>query len=701
MLKFKCCTFKKGVTRAITMASISLLALFTMACTGVTTVTNGDIQLKVDSKMRFSVQSLDPATGSFYNGFIESDALYTDEFTASQFILKSVTNSEKNGSKQYTFTGTFQEGNYRLVKEQVIGAPATHPGMLTIETTYTNDGNLPVAIRGWKSNEMRVLVSDTSVWSFQPTSTSRRLNWAFEVKQGFYKKNYLGMQNSDYGGGIPMTNMWRRDGGVAIGITEPVLKMISMPVEWKEGEPFGRIALTYDFEDRYVLAPGDSLRLFDSFISVHKGDFFDPLHQFSRFMENERGMDFPASNPEAYEAVWCGWGYGRDFTVQQILDNLPKVAELGFKWVDIDDGFQIAEGDWDPNSRFPGGDRDMRRMTDAARALGMRSKLWWAPLAADPGTKVLAENPGIQLVTRPGTGGGPQWITYWNSYYLSPVNPITEKYTNELLERFIVTWGFDGLKLDGQHMNLCLPDYNRASRLEHPNEAVERMPEYFKNVLEQTRSYVPDAVVQFCPCGCAINYFMLPYTNQVVSSDPTSDRTQGTTASYQIRQKGKVYRAINDRLAYYADHVELSDNGDDFGTQIGIGAVIGSKFIYPNEIAGGRGRSNLLTPEKEVLFKKWVSLYNEKMISTGNYLNLYDTAYDKPETHVLTKDGKMYYAFYAREWSGEPIELRGLEKGRQYTVCEYTGDDKRTYTVDGSNPVITPTFTRDYLIEVY
>ena len=686
---------------------IYLLTLFIAACSDAT-ITNGYIQLKVDKKMRFNLKSLNPDTETFYKDFIESDALYADEFTATQFDLKTVKSSEANGSKKYTLTGKFEHDGYQLTKVQVVGAPVNQSGMLTIETIYINTGSKPVAILGWKSNEMRVQVSDTSVWSFQPTSTSRRLNWALEVKPGYYKKNYLGMQSTDYGGGIPMTNMWRRDGGVAIGITEPVLKTISMPVEWKEGEDFARIALTYEFDERYTLASGDTLRLFDSFISVHKGDFFDPLHQFSRFMESERGMEFPASNPEAYEAVWCAWGYGRGFTMKQVLDNLPKVAEIGFKWVDIDDGYQIAEGDWETNSRFPGGDRDMRRMTDAARALGMRSKLWWAPLAADPGTKVLADNPGIQLVTR---FGGPQWITYWNSFYLSPVNPITERYTNKLLERFIVTWGFDGLKQDGQHMNLSLPDYNRASQLSHPNEAVERMPEYFKNVFEQTRSYVPDAVVQFCPCGCAINFFIIPYMNQVVSSDPTS--------SFQIRQKGKTYRAINDKLAYYADHVELSDNGNDFGTQIGIGAVIGSKFIWPNDLPTNPNtpprpnrRSLLLTPEKEVFYKKWVSLYNDKMISTGNYLNLYDMAYDKPEAHVLKKDGKMYYAFYTggpgrdiegeyKTWNGEPIELRGLEKNRTYTVVEYTTDEKKTYTIDGSNPVIMPTFTRDYLIEVY
>ena len=240
-------------------------------------------------------------------------------------------------------------------------------------------------------------------------------------------------------------------------------------------------------------------------------------------------------------------------------------------------------------------------------------------------------------------------------------------------------------------MNCCLPDYNRTSKLEYPEQSSELMPTYFQNIYEKARTYKPNAVVQFCPCGCAINYFMIPFMNQAVSSDPTS--------SWQIRHKAKTYRAISDKLAYYADHVELSDNGDDFGTQIGIGGVIGSKFTYPKDNPNVR-KSYVLTPEKEKLYKKWVSIYNDKMISTGNYINLYDIAYDKPETHVINKDRKMYYAFYADQWNGEPIELRGLEK-RKYTVCEYTSDEKKTYEIDGENPVITPYFTRNYLIEVY
>ena len=80
-------------------------------------------------------------------------------------------------------------------------------------------------------------------------------------------------------------------------------------------------------------------------------------------------------------------------------------------------------------------------------------------------------------------------------------------------------------------------------------------------------------------------------------------------------------------------------------------------------------------------------------------MNLYDYGFDKPEAHVIRKDGAMYYAFYAPEWNGAPIELRGLED-RSYTVTEYTADVPRSYPIDGSNPIIRPAFKGAYLIEV-
>jgi alpha-galactosidase len=59
-----------------------------------------------------------------------------------------------------------------------------------------------------------------------------------------------------------------------------------------------------------------------------------------------------------------------------------------------------------------------------------------------------------------------------------------------------------------------------------------------------------------------------------VASDPES--------SWQIRSKGKTLKALaGDRIAYFGDHVELSDGGEDFASTFGVGGVIGTNFAWP------------------------------------------------------------------------------------------------------------------------
>jgi alpha-galactosidase len=557
------------------------------------------------------------------------------------------------------------------------------PGMILRFVDFVNEGSAPVKADAFETS--RISVSGSEVWTFQPTSSAERKDWAFPVENGFYKRNYLGMNDSDYGGGIPMVSLWTPEANFSVGIAEPHLQLLSMPVSRKGNRTSA--CIRKDFEEPVVLQPGDTLHAPVQFVMKTQGDFFNPLRQFSQFMQSRYDMKAPVSPADAYEPVWCAWGYERQFTVDEVIGTLPKVVELGFKWVDVDDGYQICEGDWETNDRI--GPDGMRRMTDAIHAAGLKAKLWWAPLAADPGSSLAQNHPELLLVQKDGTH---EDISWWDSWYLSPVNKGTMDYTLALVDRFLVDWGFDGFKLDGQHLNLSAPDYNPASGLERPEEACERHPEFFQGIYERAQADKPGSVVQVCPCGCAVNFFYLPYINQAVASDPTS--------SLQIRQKRKAYAAMCPDLAYYADHVELSDGGLDFPSQVGVGGVIGTKFTWPepNPAATENGGS-LLTPEKEQLLRKWVPIYSGKMLSRGEYLNLYDCGFDKPEAHVIRKDGAMYYSFYAPAWHGNPIELRGLED-REYTVTEYALDEPRSFTVQGPAPVIRPVFEGSYLIEV-
>ena len=558
------------------------------------------------------------------------------------------------------------------------------PGLRIREVAFVNAGKKAVSVDAIESS--RITLQGDPVWSLQPSSTAERKDWVLPVGKDFYQRNFLGMNDPDYGGGIPLVCLWSPDANLSVGVAEPVMRQVSLPVQ-RTGKTVTAL-VRQDFPEPVVLQPGDTLRAVKQLTINSQGDFFKPLRTFAAYMATAYGWQAPVSPEDAYEPVWCAWGYERTFTVDEVIGTLPKVVELGFKWVDIDDGYQRCEGDWETNDRI--GPDGMRRMTDAVHEAGLKAKIWWAPLAADPESQLAQEHPEMLLVQADGTH---EDISWWDSWYLSPVNPHTWAYTEGLVDMFLVDWGFDGFKLDGQHLNLSEPDYNPASGLAYPEEAPERFPEFFAHLYHRAQYDKPGSVVQICPCGCAINFFNLPYMNQAVASDPTS--------SAQIRMKRMAYAALAPALAYYADHVELSDGGLDFASQVGVGGVIGTKFTWPkpNPDATENGGS-LLTPEKEALLRKWVPIYKEKMLSKGTYLNIYTYGIDKPEAHVIERGGAMYYSFYAPQWNGEPITLRGLSADRRYTVTEYTSDQPVTYEIDGANPVINPVFESNYLIEV-
>ena len=665
---------------------IGFAALLFAGC-GRTVIESGDLTLTIDGNMHFKVESSAPGALEYFGEYQAADVLVADEAVIEDWKVKKVTKSSDETGTTYTLVGEWKQNGYDIEKILTVKAVKGFEGMLLTNSSYVNHSDKVLTVKAMESNKLSV-ASDETIWSFQPTSTARRDDWILPVDESFYQKNYLGMNNTDYGGGIPMVTLWRRDANLSVGLVEPNLKLVSMPVKKVRYEDYVTMSLLHEFEYPEEMAQGDTLQTWNQFISVGKGDFFAPLSQFAKYMEAYAGYVPQASEPEAFEAVWCAWGYERTFTVNEVLGTLPKVKELGFKWVDVDDGFQIAEGDWETNSRF-NGTKDMRRITDAIHSYGLKAKLWWAPLAADPDTRAVHNHPEMVLMDYQ---GAPEYITWWDSWYLSPVNDATRKYTVDLVDRFIDEWGFDGLKLDGQHLNCCLPDHNPHSNLEYPEEAVENLPEFFEDIFNRAREIKPYSVIQICPCGCAMNFFLTPHMNQAVASDPTS--------SAQIRMKRKVYGAMVPDMAFYADHIELSDDENDYGTQIGIGGVIGSKFTWPKPNPNVKGDGYILTPEKEALLKKWVAIYNDKMLSRGEYLNLYDIRFDIPETHVISKDGAMYYAFYAEAWDGGKIELRGLDASKTYTVTEYTTEEQKTYTVSGADPYITPEFTRDYLIEV-
>jgi alpha-galactosidase len=489
--------------------------------------------------------------------------------------------------------------------------------------------------------------SDPAFWIFVGSSSEARQDWVRPLDKDTLIINHMGMNNSDYGGGIPCAVVWNKSECIALGSLSPVPLNINIPILKK-----GNTVKIWIEADSTNTMP-------EEFIYKGKGDCFEALRNYSELL-SKRGVVPAKANPASNETQWCAWGYGRTFTSKEVIGTLPKVKELGIKWATLDDGFQIAEGDWRPNpKKFPGGDADVKALVDSIHAAGMKAMIWWAPLAADPGCKFLNEHPSSIAMDKEGK---PYNISWWDSWYLSPTDTNVVAETRALVKKFISEYGFDGFKMDGQHLNCVHPDYNPAHHPDDPFYDVKHLPMFYKMIYDEANSLKPGFVLQLCPCGDCFSVYNLPYVNQTVASDPHG--------SWQVRTKAYIIKALAPKMAYYGDHVELSDGADDFASQLGVGAVPGTKFTWPADNPDLKEK-NLLTPEREQLWKKAFGIYNAEHQSEGEMLGgLYDVGYDRPETYVIRKDdGSLYYSFFAPTFNGD-VQLRGLKKGTNYEAVD-------------------------------
>jgi len=594
-----------------------------------------------------------------------------------QFALQHQSSDAVNGAhgsgRRLRMTGV---SGAQIEKSIEIQLFERYPGIAFYRVSYRNRSADAIALRGWTSADLHLLSNaatgadgtEPHVWSYCGSTHSDRRDWVQPVRQGFAQENFMGMTASDYGGGTPVVDLWRRDCGLAVGHLESTPELVSLPVSYLDG------GASLAISARLVrsLQPGENFPTLEIFVATHTGDYFATLSAYRRIMD-DRGLKLPPVPEAAYEPIWCAWGYERDCTMRLIEDTLPKVQELGLRWAVIDDGWQSNVGDWKlSQNKFPRGDADMKQLLESIRSKALKPRLWFAPLAAAPGSDLLHDHADMLLLDR---DGAVQNISWWNSFYLCPAYEKTVTYTQELVRKFMGDWGFAGLKIDGQHLNGVAPCFNPAHRHARPEESVEKLQDFLHAIYQTGTQINPEAVMEWCPCGTSYSFYNFGSMNQAPASDPES--------SWQVRHKGKTLKALMGPSAAFAgDHVELSDGGDDFASTVGIGAIVSTKFTWPRDPKPKN--SFLLTPQREQLWRKWIALYNERMLPRGTYRGeLYDIGFDKPESHVVEKSGRLYYAFYARNWSG-PVTLRGLT-ARRYRVRDYFNERELGEVADARN----------------
>jgi len=625
--------------------------------------------------------------------------------------------------KHVEITGTIPETN--LAETLELEIYDDFPNVALVSLSIRNTGSADVSLDWVKLQRHQFAAASESksrvepLWTFQGASLKWGKDEIFPMPTKFSQENPFGapVPTKDdlgyVGGGIPVVAFWSRDIGEAIGHVETLPLTLSIPVKTTVT---GKVEAEVRVPADTILKPGEVFSTPRTFLAIYHGDFYQPLSLWSKMLAKE-GLEKPRNNDENYAVSWCGWGYEFGVTPKQMLDTIPKLKELGIHWATLDDGWFNNYGDWQPNSAAFVGSA-IPDMVKKFHDQGLKMQVWWLPLGVEDGhfgyggrkyvvSEVVKQHPDWLILDK---GGKPARMAR-NLATLCPAVPEVREYYKGVTERFIRDWGFDGHKLDNIWSTpLC---YNPKHHHKSPYDSVYAMGDVYKIIFETTRALKPDSVTQSCPCGTPPNLAWLRYMDQAVTADPVG--------SIQVRRRVKMYKALlGPEAAVYGDHVELTrirnasggdeqDLGEDFASTLGTGGVLGTKFTWPDY--GAKFKTVYLNPAKEAHWKEWIGLYNEKMLSKGDFLDLYVYGFDVPEAYAIEKDGHFYYAFYSpekgggtkkdhaspEEWKGE-LELRGLPAGT-FRVTDYVRH-KELGTVTGPVGKLNETFTGSLLLEV-
>lgn len=561
-------------------------------------------------------------------------------------------------------------------------------GALHNMTTY-QAGNKNVDVSSYVDSVFELLEANDYLWSYNGGGegplhyydTLQKID--LTAKEKFSREN---MHNS-LAAGIPAADIYNAYGGIAVGDASPTRREVHTPV--LQTEDSAQVSIKWPGK---TLPAGTASASLESFVVVHKGDYFNGLRGYKYAMERIGVVMLKNIPDRSYELRWEGWGWQFEWTVDRIINKLDELQAAGVKQITLDDGWYKNAGDWDLNpEKFPNGVADMHRLVDAIHAHGMTALLWWRPCDGGRHSLLYQEHPEYFVKQADGSPvsvlsavGNP----VGDSYALCPTSPGAIAATQAFINRAMREWHFDGFK--GDYVWSISKCYDESHHHAYPEESTERQTDIYKAAREVMVANDPDAFNLLCHCGAPQDFYGMQYMTQMVTADPTS--------LDQTRRRVKAYKALmGDYFPITTDHsaienfIPLEHTDVWYAAGIGTGAVLIEKFDFTGDA------------QKE--YERWLRIANKEQLHKSRFIgNLYTYGFDPYETYVTEKDGVIHYAFYRDGSKYQPdgypdIELRGLDPDKLYRIVDYVNDRVVATNLQGSNAVFNTRFANYLLVK--
>lgn len=362
---------------------------------------------------------------------------------------------------------------------------------------------------------------------------------------------------------------------------------------------------------------------------------------------------------------WSTWsGYYSDVTEQDVLQQARFIARemkpYGMEWVQIDDGFQRAFGDWEGNDKFPHG---MKWLADQIRELGLKPGLWVAPYAISAGTDVAENHPAWLLHD---AEGKVQKIVEAHQgqaqYILDVTHPEARKWLFELFSTLTTDWGYDFIKTD-------FVEWTLLSAQRYHDQSASKARAYRLGAQTMREAMGPHRHLLDCGPGPEVVGLidsMRIELDRPIPENPLWDQYAGHYNSTGPAVAKRYYfhnrTWIND-----ADHLRLAQlTIPQAQAAVTITALSGG-----NMIAGDR--LDTLDPERLDLIKKVFPAYGQ----AARPLDLFETTAPAVFAHEVRKPFGHWWLVGYFNWRDEPVTRDldlarlGLDPRKSYLVYEF------------------------------
>jgi alpha-galactosidase len=202
-----------------------------------------------------------------------------------------------------------------------------------------------------------------------------------------------------------------------------------------------------------ALAPGETWPLEE--LMVASGERSRLLADVAGRLATHHPPPRPSGSEQAMPPTgWCSWYcFGPNVTAQQVLDNLDVIAQSApaLKYVQIDDGYQSAMGDWlDTGAAFGG---NVRTVLAEIRRRGFEPAIWVAPFIAEEKSTVFQQHPEWFITDVAGAPLRSDRVTFggWRRgpwFALDGTHPGAQDHLARVFRTMREEWGCSYFKLD-------------------------------------------------------------------------------------------------------------------------------------------------------------------------------------------------------------------------------------------------------------